>query len=216
MQTEGQPTIVEAQLALGQMHLDRGDYEQAIEQFRAAARSGEAPALNMLGRAYERGWGTSADAATAAAYYEAAAHKGDVWAMFNLADLHVRGAGVSQDDAAAFSLYVEAAQKGHAKSLNMLGLFHEEGRVVAADRSAAMALFVAGADAGDCWAMLNAGRLCLENGDEAAAAVYFERSLSVGFPDFYRHLLDLLNQCPHSSLRDIAKRVGELAAHEAL
>ncbi|MFD1744296.1 tetratricopeptide repeat protein [Rhizobium helianthi] len=204
--THEPPSIVEAQLALGQMHLDRGEHEQAIEHFRAAARSGEPVALNMLGRAYERGWGTVADAVSAAAYYDAAARQGDAWAMFNLADLYVRGAGVLRDEAAAYALYVEAARKGLGKSLNMLGLFHEEGRVVEKDCDAAMALFQAGADAGDCWAMFNAARLSLLAGAEGAAVRYFELSLSAGFHDYYRHLWQALQKAPQEQLRNIAER----------
>ncbi|WP_247888897.1 tetratricopeptide repeat protein [Azospirillum brasilense] len=126
--TEG-PGIIDVQLALGQQCLDRGgaDRARAVEWFRIAARSGDARAVNMLGRCHEHGWGVPADPVLAAAHYRRAADLGDAWALFNLADLHCRGLGVPADDAEASRLYAAAARRGNVKALNMLGLFHESG-----------------------------------------------------------------------------------------
>ncbi|MGV2979377.1 tetratricopeptide repeat protein [Camelimonas sp. ID_303_24] len=179
---------VEVQLALGQTALDRGEVAAALEWFRAAARGGDARALNMVGRCLEHGWGVAASPALAADWYRRAVAMGDAWAMFNLGDLYMRGAGVARDDAAAFDLYAEAARRGNAKALNMLGLFHEDGRFAPPDLAAARALYQTAAEGGDCWGAFNLGRLLVDAGDAAAALPWFTRAIAVGFPDFWRAL----------------------------
>ena len=179
---------VEVQLALGQTALDRGEAAAALEWFRAAARGGDARALNMVGRCLEHGWGVAASPAQAADWYRRAAAMGDAWAMFNLGDLHMRGVGVPRDDAAAFDLYAESARRGNAKALNMLGLFQEDGRFAAPDPAAARALYQAAAEGGDCWGAFNLGRLLVDAGDTTAALPWFARAIAVGFPDFWRTL----------------------------
>lgn len=210
MSGEG-PKVAEAQLALAQMHLDRGEEAEALVWLRIAARSGDPRALNMLGRAHERGWGMTADPRKAAAYFRKAADGGDVWALFNLADLHCRGEGVEQDDAAACRLYAEAARQGLGKALNMLGLLHEEGRGVARSREAARQLFEAGAESGDCWAAFNAARLQIEDGDVSCALSLLERALETGFADFHRHMAALLRDHPDLRLRAMGRRASLLA-----
>lgn len=190
-------TLVEVQLALAQVHLDRREYSNALDLLRAAARARDARAINMLGRAYERGWGVFPDSAHAAVYYREAAEMGDAWAKFNLADLLLRGDGVAQDEHAAYHLYLEASRQGHAKSLNMLGLFYEDGRIVPQDHQAALELYRAGAAQGDCWAHLNAARLLMEADNKEEAFELLARSLAFGFSDYFNSLISLL-----STLRD--------------
>jgi len=177
---------VDVQLALGQTALDRGEFAAALEWFRAAARGGDARALNMVGRCLEHGWGVAASPAQAAEWYRRAAAMGDAWAMFNLGDLYMRGAGVARDDAAAFDLYAESARRGNAKALNMLGLFQEDGRFAPPDPAAARALYQAAAKGGDCWGAFNLGRLLADAGDTAAALPWFDRAMAAGFPGFWR------------------------------
>ena len=80
---------VESQCTWGHMLLTgRGterDPDAAFRWFQIAARSGDAAALNMLGRCYERGWGVAVDLSEAARSYRLAAAKADHWAQFNLA-----------------------------------------------------------------------------------------------------------------------------------
>nr|WP_237352015.1 tetratricopeptide repeat protein [Rhizobium sp. ACO-34A] len=203
--------IVEAQLMLGQMALDRGEHDAAFEWFRVAAMGGDARALNMLGRCFERGWGTAPDLARAHDYFFHAAERGDAWAMFNLADLCSQS-GAYRDDAKAYALYVEAARRGVGKALNMIGLFHEDGRVVPADREQAATFFLAGAEGGDCWAQMNHARLLIENGNIDSALPWLERSLESGFPDFWATLGTGFAEHAEPRLRDICRRALALAA----
>ncbi|MFW7270149.1 tetratricopeptide repeat protein [Gluconacetobacter sp. Hr-1-5] len=186
------PDMVDVQLLLGQIHLDKGDVSRAFEMFVAAARSGQPRALNMLGRAYERGWGVERNIPRALEYFEAAARGGDGWAEFNLGDLHLAGDGVPCDIGRAYEHYLRAARRGIAKALNMLGLMHEEGRPHGPDPGGARLFYEAAAEGGDCWACLNMGRLCLDGNDPDEAVRWFERSLPLGFPQYWRALETVL------------------------
>ena len=205
--------IIDVQLALGQACLDRGGAEQAqaVEWFRCAARSGDARAVNMLGRCHEHGWGVPADPQMAAAYYRKAADLGDVWALFNLGDLYCRGEGVPADDDAAYRLYAAAARKGHVKALNMLGLFHECGRAVPVDGAAARAFFKAAAEGGDCWGRFNHARMLVEDGALEEALPWFRRALDTGFPDFYRSMAAALAEHPDPRVQALARHAATLA-----
>lgn len=207
------PDIIDVQLALGQLCLDRGGAEQAqaVEWFRIAARGGDARAINMLGRCYEHGWGVEPDPRMAANCYRTAADRGDVWALFNLGDLHCRGHGVPADDEAAYRLYAEAARKGHVKALNMLGLFHECGRAVPADGAAARAFFKAAAEGGDCWGRFNHARTLVLDGALDEALPWFRGALDCGFPDFFRSMAAALAGHPHPALQALARQASALA-----
>lgn len=204
------PDMVEVQLLLGQVHLDRGEFPRAFEMFWAAAQSGQPRALNMLGRAYEQGWGVTRNIQHAVTYFDAAARVGDYWAEFNLGDIHLAGDGVPADATRAYRHYVAAARGGIAKALNMLGLFHEMGIQDAPDPQGARLFFQAGAAGGDCWACLNMGRLCLDENDVPAAVQWFERSLSLGFPDYWCSLEMFLTASKIPALSGLAAKVRRL------
>lgn len=213
--TAAPPTLVEVQLVLGQMHLDRKEPAAALEWFRSAARSGDARAFNMLGRCHEKGWGVRASPATAARYYRKAADRGDTWALFNLADLYYRGEGVLQDDASAYMLYAAAARRGHVKSLNMLGLFHESGRAVPADAGQAGDFYRAAAEGGDCWGCFNHARTLIANDEIETALTWFERAFHTGFSQFYRAMGEALAGLGDPRLAAIAARSLALAEQTA-
>ncbi len=210
------PDIIDVQLALGQLCLDRGGSEQAqaVEWFRSAARSGDARAINMLGRCYERGWGVAANPREAAAYYLKAADRGDVWALFNLGDLYCRGEGVPADNEAAYRLYAAAARKGHVKALNMLGLFHECGRAVPVDGAAARAFFKAAAEGGDCWGQFNHARMLILDGALDQAVPWLRQTLETGFPDFFHSMAAALAEHPDPRLQALARQASALAQRE--
>lgn len=203
------PRQVQAQLLLGQLHLDQGRDKDAFAYFEIAARSGHPVAVNMLGRAYERGWGVSRDPRFAARCFAVAANGGDSWAMFNLADLLLSGRQEPFDRLEAYRLYVRAAQGGNAKALNMIGLLHEDGIAGQPDRESARQFFQAAAEAGDCWGWLNLGRLRLEDGDSPNALPYFEQALDTGFPDVFRALASCLRPYADPALRRLARQAKQ-------
>lgn len=197
--------VVEVQLALGQAELDAGRPEKAFDWFTIAARGGDARAHNMLGRAFELGWGVEASAEQAHAHYRHAAGQGDVWAMFNLADLLMRSGPDRDGEGEAFMLYTAAARLGHVKSMNMIGLFYEDGRGVEPDREMARRFFEAGAEGGDCWAAYNCARLALAVDDAGSAVKWLEHCLETGFPGFWQEIWPELARHPDARIAAIAR-----------
>ncbi|PYD81433.1 sel1 repeat family protein [Komagataeibacter oboediens] len=201
-------SVVETQLMLGQIHLDHGRLQDAFMMFEAAARSGEPRAVNMLGRAYERGWGTACNPAAAAMYFHEAAYAGDPWAAFNLADLYMAGRGVTGDPNRACGLYVMAARGGVAKALTMLGLLAEDGTCAVLSRQSARMFFHAAAMGGDCWGALNLGRLRLAAGNGPAATHWIRMALEHGFSDVFRAIIHLLDGVTDPALRLLATQAA--------
>lgn len=183
---------VEAQLLLGQLHLDgRGvdlDAAAALGWFGRAAAAGHAEAMNMVGRCIEQGLGTVRDAALAARWFCAAADAGSAWGRYNLATLLALGDGVAQDRAAALALFRRAAALGHAKSINMVGTFHEEGWETPPDRALAAAHYARAAEAGDFRGQFNHARVLIAGGKIGAARLWIERALAGGTPRFVEHV----------------------------
>lgn len=200
---------VTMQLLLGQICLDKGKPAEAFSLFEVASRSGDPRALNMLGRAYERGWGVTRNPAAASAYFTQAAADGDGWAMFNLADLYLAGEGVSQDVRKAYALYISAAQNGVSKAFNMLGVIAESGSLPELEPEKAQDFFLAAAQSGDCWGYLNLARNDLSSGRTDAAINWFSRALEEGFRDVFKALETLLQGHPDPRLRAIAEQAGQ-------
>ncbi|MGS0648579.1 tetratricopeptide repeat protein [Komagataeibacter melomenusus] len=199
------PGVVETHLMLGQIHLDQGRMDDAFLMFEAAARSGDPRAVNMLGRAHERGWGTARNPAIAALYYTHAADSGYGWALFNLADLYLAGQGVRADPCRAHVLYVAAARAGVAKALNMLGIMAEQRMVQAARPANAPVFFHAAAMAGDCWGSVNLARLHLAAGQTAQAMPWLRHALDHGFGDVPAAIATLVATRTEPCLRALAR-----------
>ncbi len=196
---------VTVQLLLGQIYLDKGKPAEAFSMFEVASRSGDPRALNMLGRAYERGWGISRNPAAASAYFAQAAACGEGWAMFNLADLYMAGEGVPMNVKKAYELYVSAAQNGVSKAFNMLGLIAESGMIPELEPAKAHDFFLAAAQCGDCWGYLNLARYDLSSGHMEAALKWLSRALEEGFSDIFKALETLLHDQTDPRLRAIAE-----------
>ena len=96
-----------------------GDHHAAITLLLPLAARGSGLAETLLGAAYARGEGVSADPATAAAYYTRAANRGYPVAQYALARAYADGAGVPQDREKAFFWSTLAArlQLGQAVTL---------------------------------------------------------------------------------------------------
>lgn len=198
---------VEGQLMLAQIYLDRQQMQAAFSMIEVAARSGDAQALNMLGRAYERGWGVTPNPQLAMQYFEMAASQNYGWAFFNLADLYLAGHGTPRDVGRAYTLYVKAAQAGVAKALNMIGLLQEDQSP--AGVVAARQYYRAAAEAGDCWGALNMARLALQEGDTRSAQVFFQKTLETGFDACFDAMKKLLAFMPAPYQADLLAQTEE-------
>lgn len=201
----------EAALATGQLLLEAGHAEEALESFRMAGRAGDPRGLTMLGRAAERGWGTAADLRQAAQWYRRAAAGGEPWAMFNLADLHLRGEGVDRDPAEAMRLYADAARGGLLQALNMLGMLSETGAVGKPDMAAAVAYYTASAERGDPWGQFNLARHLLAKGQLTAALSWLDRALACHTAGFHAAIAEALAQERHPELRRRAAQARALS-----
>ncbi|MGD7070307.1 tetratricopeptide repeat protein [Acetobacter sp. AAB5] len=206
-------STVNVQLMLGQIYLNNGKFSDAFSMFEVAARSGDSRALNMLGRAYERGWGVKCNASIAAMYFSHAAFMGEGWAMFNLADLYLAGKGVKKDPQKAYHLYILSAQHGVSKAFNMLGLIIEDGLIPELDRRKSIAFFRAAIKSEDCWGYLNMARYHLLHGEMESALLCLEGALDFGFEDVFRAMEKLLYGIKDKRFCKILERAKERFSH---
>ncbi|GCD75803.1 hypothetical protein NBRC3299_2095 [Acetobacter pasteurianus NBRC 3299] len=202
-------SLVNVQLMLGQIYLNNGKFSDAFSMFEVAARSGDSRALNMLGRAYERGWGITRNASIAAMYFSNAAGMGEGWAMFNLADLYLAGRGVKKDPKKAYDLYMMSAQHGVSKAFNMLGLIIEDGLVPEINPRESIAFFRAAINSGDCWGYLNMARYHHLYGEREAALVCLEGALDLGFEDVFQAIEKLFYGVKDARFCKIVERAKE-------
>lgn len=190
------------------------DQEAAFRWFNLAARSGDAEALNMVGRCYEIGWGTPVDVREAAHWYRRAADKGDAWGEFNLASLYAQGRGVPYDERRALSLLVRSARRGNPKAMNMIGRFREaSGLPRRATRSAAL-WYRWAAQRGCFRGQFHHGRYLVADGRISDGIRFFRASLAHAPADFRREALDMLRAHEVAELRQLAQEIeaGERGA----
>jgi len=176
--------VAEAQAVLGQMLLDAGQAREGFAWFNKAATQGHLMALNMVGRCYDLGWGTSIDKARAAECFRVAAERGLDWGMYNYATALTLGEGVAEDKAAALAWFEQAAEHGNAKAINYLGSFHEDGWVVERDMGKAAELYRQAAEGGDFRGMFNHARMLLDAGQADEARRWIAEARKTATPAF--------------------------------
>lgn len=186
-------------------HGTQRDPDAAFRWFQIAAREGDATALNMLGRCYERGWGVAVDFTEAARCYGFAAGKSDHWAQFNLASLLVKGAGIARDYRAALTLLLKSARSDNAKAMNMLGRFREEGwgGVQVRPRSA-MHWYRRAADRGCFRGQFHFSRFLCRDGRIDEAVNWLTKSLASAPEDFVREAVVMLRESTIDEIRQAA------------
>jgi hypothetical protein len=169
-----------ADLRIGILAYNAGDYAQALSVFSALARQGDPEATAWLGYLYEQGQGVAKDVTAAARWYQAAAEKGHAWgqnqlgslrwyraaaeqgwapAQFNLGTMYHSGRGVPMDVAEARRWYRLAAEQGNAGGQYGLGWLYEHGEGVAKDVGEAKRLYELSAAQGNADAKARLQRL---------------------------------------------------------
>ncbi len=180
--------VAEAQALLGQLLLDGNgiakDEPAALAWFTRAAAQHHLMAINMVGRCYDLGWGTTPDKARAATCYRIAAERGLDWGMYNYATLLALGDGVAEDKAAALGWFRKAAAMGNAKAINFVGSFHEDGWVVARDMNAAAVCYARAAQGGDFRGAFNHARMLAAAGRIDEAMHWLRRAGETATPAF--------------------------------
>lgn len=119
-----------AQLALAQLHLERGaagDRERALRWLRRAAEAGDASAELALALVLQRNRGDAAEAAEAVRWLTRASDRGSVEATFQLALAHHQGTGVPRNPLVAADYFERAARRGSISSQYNLGTMIRDG-----------------------------------------------------------------------------------------
>lgn len=107
--------------------LQRGDVQEAIDEWRPLADAGEARAQFAIGALYRDGTGLPKDANLAAEWYSRAAEQGFAPAQYNLGVMRQKGEGVVRDHAVAAEWYRRAAEQDHARAQFNLGAMYNVG-----------------------------------------------------------------------------------------
>jgi TPR repeat protein len=180
------------------------DPEAALRWFRLAARSGDAEALNMVGRCYEIGWGVAPDLAEAADWYRQAAEKDHAWGEFNLASLYAQGRGVPYDESKALALLVRSARRGNPKAMNMIGRYREASSMPRRRERSAALWYRWAAERGCFRGQFHHGRYLVAAGRIGDGIRWFRASLAHAPADFRREALEMLRAHAHPELRELA------------
>lgn len=187
------------------------DPEAAFRWFQLAARSGNADAINMVGRCHELGWGTARNTRTAAQGYRTAAEMGHAWASFNLAMLMLAHDGVEGEKGEALALMVQAARRGNAKAMNFIGETREDGHQSPPKIAAARRWYARAARRGCFRGAFNLARHFMAEGDVDRAVRWLERSVAAAPGNFCAELAAYLAEHPDIRVREVAARALERA-----
>ena len=202
--------VPEAQVRLGQMHLDGAgvapDEASALGWFERAARTGSGEAMNMAGRCYENGWGAAEDHSTAARWYRLSARAAHDWGEYNYANMLFDGRGVAEDRPAAVHWYEKAARQGHARAMNLLARCLEEGWGVPRNPELAADWYRRSAESGYFRAQFNYGTLLAVAGRTDAALEWFEAALAGATPESAAGMRAALSDRPEPRLAALGKR----------
>ncbi|HKP24027.1 MAG TPA: tetratricopeptide repeat protein [Dongiaceae bacterium] len=117
----------------------KGNFKQALEEWKPLAEGGDATAQNSVGALYDHGLGVDEDDATAAYWYQLAADQNLPLAMRNLANMYAGGHGVPFDQALAESWYEKAAKMGDPGAIKRMATLQPAGEFAAAAEPATIA-----------------------------------------------------------------------------
>lgn len=154
--------VLSNDLELGIEQLNRGEFQQAIEQFRPLVAEGYSPAQYQMGLVYQHGYGVPKDGMKALALFEQAAEQNYPDAQFELALLYTEGKLVKKDLKKAFSLTEQAAKKNLASAQFNLAVMYANGEGVAQNHFKASHWYQSAADQNYALAQYNLALLYSE------------------------------------------------------
>ncbi|MGE0628700.1 MAG: tetratricopeptide repeat protein [Hyphomicrobiaceae bacterium] len=187
------------------------DPDAAFRWFRLAARSGNADAINMIGRCHELGWGTAQNIRLAEQAYCLAVKKGHAWGCFNLAMLMLARGETDQRRREILSLLVRAARRGITPAISFIGQACEEGWCGLPRPGTARRWYARAARRGCYRGKFNLARQNMSEGDVDGAIRWLERAVKAGPPNFNIELGAYLAAHPDQRLREIAALALEQA-----
>jgi TPR repeat protein len=130
------------QQGLALFHATPPDYARAVGWFQAAAQSGSADGMAMLGLCQLEGLGMPADPVQARELFRTAAGRRSAIGRFQLGRVLMTGRGGPADEAAGLTAYVAAASMGHPEATFNLANCLFAGVGCLPDRLAAKALYL--------------------------------------------------------------------------
>lgn len=142
------PPPADADFAYGAYQ--RGFYETALKEAkkRLETNKHDGPAMTLIGRLYELGYGVKQDNTEAAHWYALAAAEGDPQGIFALGVAKLSGQGMPKDFAGAAALFQKAAAKNVPEALYNLGMMELENRGTTPDFKKAAEYFGRAANSG--------------------------------------------------------------------
>ncbi len=194
----------------GNLRSDNPMLPVAVDAFKKACGLTYPPGCAHLGELYLLGAGVPADANQAARLFDEACDAKDPWGCYLRATMIEEGKPGSPDPAAAkpiyeaackeniphacvrlgiilekegqssASVYQSACDGGYAGGCSALGLAYQNGKGVTADPKKAESLFKLACDAGDMAGCTGLAGFLEEKGDQAGAAVIYERTCATG------------------------------------
>ena len=176
----------------------------ALAWFRRAAATGDADAVNMVGRCLENGWGAPVDLAGAARCYRQAAETGHDWAQYNLGHLHLNGLGVARDAALALAWYRRAANQGHSRAMNLVARCLEQGWGADADPDTARDWYRRSAEGGYFRGQFNYGLILADEGRTGDSAVWLAAALAAATAPSRETMIRALRDRPEPALSVLA------------
>ncbi len=159
---------------------DRGDYAEALREWRPLAEAGDPSAQANLGVLYWRGEGVQEDHVEAVRWFRLAAEQGNSIAQDNLGQMYYLGQGVERSEAEAAYWIRAAAVQGDAGAQLRLGSLYAEGIGVERNPETAVLWWRRSADQGNAEAGVRLG-IAYERGtgvekDPEQARAWFERA----------------------------------------
>lgn len=139
----------EAQLFLGWLYKDNGDFQTALKWFKKSAQKDNPSALYCLAEYYYEGKSVEQNIEKAIELYKRSAEKGDWEAQFKLGKIYESGDHVCSDYKKAADFYEMAAKQEYAPAEVSLGLLYKHGKGVERDYKKAVSLFKSASDKGD-------------------------------------------------------------------
>jgi TPR repeat protein len=151
------PFSFSADFEVGFAAYQKGNFAEALNEWRPLAEQGNASAQFNLGIMYRNGKGVPQDDKAAIKWNTLAAEQGNASAQYNLGLSYNNGEGVPQDYKAAIKWYTLAAEQGFASAQYNLGLSYNNGEGVPQDYKAAIKWYTLAAEQGNTSAQFNLG-----------------------------------------------------------
>ena len=141
----------------GSAYYLRGDFTDALREWRPLAEEGDARAQYYLGMMYANGEGVPENDRQAAHWFRKSARQGNAQSQYHLGMMYANGEGVPEDDTQAVYWFRKSAKQGDARAQFNLGVMYEFGEGVPEDDRQAVNWYRQAAEQGHARAQFGLG-----------------------------------------------------------